>query len=129
MSPYLLGLLALWAEFFMLPLNVEPIEEKPVTETYVVTAYTAGYESTGKHPGDKGYGITASGKHVQEGITIACPPELEFGTKVHIENVGERICYDRGGAIQGKRIDVYMENLHDALEFGKQSLEVQIIEK
>lgn len=95
-------------------------------DTYVVTAYTAGFESTGKNPDDPDYGITASGEYAEEGRTIACPPELDFGTIIEIESVGERICQDRGGAIKGKRIDLYMEDLHMANEFGKRELKVRI---
>ena len=96
------------------------------TETYVVTAYTSGVESTGKAPGDAGYGITASGEEVREGYTLACPPSLPFGTVITIEGVGERVCTDRGSAITEGRLDVYMPDLKDAIEFGRQTLEVQI---
>lgn len=106
----------------------EPAEDEPVpdTETYTVTAYTAGPESTGKRPDDPGYGITASGEPVQAGVTVACPPDLPFGTEVMIEDIGERVCHDRGGAIRGNRIDVYMTDLDDALQFGRQTLEVEV---
>lgn len=97
-------------------------------ETYEVTAYTANAESTGKSPGHPAYGITASGKRVEDGVTIACPKELPFNTRVEIEGVGERICEDRGGAIKGKRIDLYIARLDDALEFGRQELRVRILE-
>ncbi|CDQ41368.1 MULTISPECIES: LysM peptidoglycan-binding domain-containing protein [Virgibacillus] len=97
-------------------------------ETYTVTAYTAGYESTGKEPGDPGYGITASGAEVQEGQTVACPPDLSFGTKISIPYFDKTFtCEDRGGAITGDRLDVYMNDLDDALEFGVKELPVQIV--
>lgn len=95
--------------------------------TYEVTAYTAGVESTGKRPGDAGYGVTASGKTVQEGVTVACPPSLAFGTRLLIEGVGERVCEDRGGDIVEGRLDVYMADLQQALKFGRQTLEVEIL--
>lgn len=91
----------------------------PLAETYEVTAYTAGPESTGKTPGHPAYGITASGARVREGVTAACPPELPFGTRVHIEGVGERVCLDRGGAIKGRRLDVYIADRSEALRFGR----------
>lgn len=97
-----------------------------IIDIYEITAYTAGYESTGKNPGDPYYGVTASGVTVEEGTTIACPPELDFGTVVEIEVVGKRICQDRGGAIKGKRLDLYMEDLSEALDFGRRKLEVKI---
>lgn len=108
-------------------LNYETYEEKH-DDVFIVTAYTANAESTGKSPGHPAYGITASGKRVEDGVTIACPPELPFGTRVEIEGVGERICTDRGGAIKGKRIDLYIARLDDALEFGRQELRVRILE-
>ncbi|WP_077623735.1 LysM peptidoglycan-binding domain-containing protein [Sediminibacillus massiliensis] len=94
-------------------------------ETYKVTAYTAGYESTGKQPGDPAYGITASGTKVQEGETIACPPSLSFGTEVYIPYFDETFtCEDRGGAITQGRMDIYMEDVKEALEFGVKELKV-----
>jgi len=97
-------------------------------KTFIVTAYTAGYESTGKTKYDPTYGITASGEKVEEGITIACPKSMEFGTQVYIPFFNNTfICTDRGGAIKEGRLDVYMENLNDALEFGKRELEVKIL--
>ncbi len=97
--------------------------------TFRVTAYTAGYESTGKEEGDAGYGITASGSSVQENQTIACPQSLDFGTKIHIPALGQTFtCEDRGSAITSGHLDVYMEKLDNALEFGVQDLQVQIIE-
>ena len=97
--------------------------------SFTVTAYTAGYESTGKEKGDPGYGVTASGNDVQENQTIACPQSLDFGTEIHIPELGETfICEDRGSAITSGHLDIYIEDLDDALEFGVQDLEVQIIE-
>lgn len=105
----------------------EEVEEAPSAKTFEVTAYTSGEESTGKTPGDESYGVTASGTTVTEGRTVACPSSIPFGTTVDIEGVGERVCEDRGGAITEGRIDVYMSDLGKALEFGRQSLEVRIL--
>lgn len=97
-------------------------------EKFEVTAYTAGYESTGKHPDDPWYGVTASGAYVQENHTIACPPSMEFGTEIYIPYFDTVFtCEDRGGAITEGKLDVYMERLSDALEFGRRKLEVEVI--
>ncbi|GAA0347964.1 hypothetical protein GCM10008931_44070 [Oceanobacillus oncorhynchi subsp. oncorhynchi] len=108
--------------------EVKQVEkETSNTETYVVTAYTAGAESTDKNPGDDGYGVTASGEMVQEGHTIACPPHLDFGTEVHIPSTGGTYtCKDRGADIQGSRLDIYMSDLGQAQNFGRQEMEVEI---
>jgi 3D (Asp-Asp-Asp) domain-containing protein len=107
----------------------QPVVAEPLWHTFEVTAYTAGEESTGKQPGDDGYGITASGEHVRENYTIACPPSLPFGQRLEIEGVGERVCTDRGSAIKEGRLDVYIAELEDALQFGRQWLNVRIIEE
>jgi 3D (Asp-Asp-Asp) domain-containing protein len=100
----------------------------PEWQTFEVTAYTAGEESTGKSPGDVGYGITASGEPVRDNYTIACPPSLPFGQRLEIEGVGERVCTDRGGAIKEGRLDVYIAELEEARQFGRQWLKVRIME-
>jgi 3D (Asp-Asp-Asp) domain-containing protein len=95
-----------------------------------LTAYTAGFESTGKHPGDPGYGVTASGKVVQDHQTIAVDPSvIPIGTKVYIEGIGVRVAEDTGGAIVGNRIDVYMSDLSAAIQFGyKKNIKVYVLD-
>lgn len=94
-------------------------------ELYEVSAYTAGFESTGKNPGDPLYGVTASGAYVQENLTIACGPEHEFGTRIYIPYFDNEFeCQDRGGAITEGKLDVYISDLSDALQFGRRELEV-----
>jgi 3D (Asp-Asp-Asp) domain-containing protein len=95
---------------------------------FVVTAYTSGYESTGKYPSHPAYGITASGTKVKENRTIACPKSMPFGTKVKIDSVGYRICEDRGSAIVEGRLDLYIEDYREAINFGKQTLLIEVLE-
>ncbi|MCK9477973.1 MAG: 3D domain-containing protein [Firmicutes bacterium] len=66
--------------------------------------------------------FTASGKMAVEGVTVAC--DMEFGTELTIEGVGERIVQDRGGAIYGKCIDMFMESHKEALKFGVRKVKV-----
>jgi 3D (Asp-Asp-Asp) domain-containing protein len=99
-------------------------------ETYEITAYTAGRESTGKSPGDPSYGITASGEKVEENFTAACPKSMDFGTRLYIPYFKNTyVCTDRGGAITEGKIDIYMRHLDDALDFGRRDLEVRVIKK
>ncbi|WP_211750106.1 3D domain-containing protein [Paenibacillus sp. Marseille-Q4541] len=99
-------------------------------ESYTVTWYTSGYESTGKTSGDSDYGITASGEKVKEGRTLACPKSLEFGTKVYIKELDHTYtCTDRGGAIKSGRLDIYIDSLKQALKNGKQKYNVKIIKE
>lgn len=80
-----------------------------------VTAFTAGPESTGKRPGDKGYRRTKSGTWVTEGRTCAAPASIPFGAVLYIEDVGERIVEDRGP----QHIDLYMEDIDWAEAWGR----------
>ena len=94
-----------------------------------LTAYTAGYESTGKTPSHPEYGITASGAKVKENHTIAVDPNvIPLGTYVYIEGIGIRKAEDTGSAIKGKKIDVYIPELDEALEFGvKKNVKVYVL--
>src|SRR5690606_41922664 len=69
-------------------------------DTATAEIYTLSLHDALPISGDAGYGITASGKPVEAGVTVACPPDLPFGTVLRIEGVGERVCHDRGGAIK-----------------------------
>ncbi|MDI3257457.1 MAG: 3D domain-containing protein [Kyrpidia sp.] len=95
-----------------------------------LTAYTAGPESTGKSPGDPGYGVTASGRPARDGRTVAVDPRvIPIGTKLYIEGVGYRVAEDTGGAIRGMRIDVYMTDVDKARQFGvKRDVPVYVVE-
>jgi 3D (Asp-Asp-Asp) domain-containing protein len=107
---------------------MKEIKIEPNFETFEITAYTAGFESTGKRVGDPLYGITASGEYVWERYTLACPRSMKFGTKVYIPSFETVFtCTDRGSAITEGKLDVYMEKLEDALSFGRQHLEVFIL--
>jgi 3D (Asp-Asp-Asp) domain-containing protein len=80
--------------------------------TINASAYTAAADECGKSDG-----ITASGLKVAEKRTLACPPNFPFGTKIAIEGMGEFRCEDRGGAIKGNKIDIYMETKKEAFSF------------
>jgi 3D (Asp-Asp-Asp) domain-containing protein len=70
-------------------------------------------------------GITSSGERAIEGITIAADPNvLPEGTEVYIEGIGHRIVQDTGGAIKGNKLDLFFSSHQDALNFGRQYLEV-----
>ncbi|MFZ1626700.1 MAG: 3D domain-containing protein [Candidatus Moraniibacteriota bacterium] len=90
--------------------------------TINASAYTAAADECGKSDG-----ITASGLKVQGERTLACPPNFPFGTWVAIEGMGEFRCEDRGGAIKGNKFDIYMETKSEAFAFGRQHLEVEIV--
>lgn len=88
---------------------------------YKVTAYCACMQCCGKTNG-----ITASGKKATANHTIAAPKTFKFGTKVVINGVTYTV-EDRGGAIQGNRIDIYMNSHAEALKWGVRYVEVEVL--
>ncbi|HRY82458.1 MAG TPA: 3D domain-containing protein [Candidatus Moranbacteria bacterium] len=90
--------------------------------TINASAYTAAADECGKSDG-----ITASGLMVKEKETIACPPQFPMGTKIKISGMGTYICQDRGGAIKGNHVDIYMKTKKEAFAFGRKNLEAEVI--
>ena len=91
--------------------------------TINASAYTASADECGN---DKG--ITASGLKVRANRTIACPASFPFGVKLKIEGHGTFVCEDRGGAIKGNHIDIYMETKSEAFAFGRRNLMAKIVD-
>lgn len=89
---------------------------------YKVTAYCACMKCCGKTNG-----ITASGTKATANRTIATPSTFAFGTKVLIDGKPYTV-EDRGGAIQGNRIDIYMNSHAEALRFGVRYLYVEVLD-
>lgn len=106
--------------------------DRPEMRTMEVTAYWEG--SCGKKPDHPQYGITASGEYVKEWYTIAAGPELKIGTQVYIPffkdkpNSGIFTVKDRGRAITDGHLDVYMKDYVSCMKFGRQWLEVYILD-
>ena len=92
------------------------------TKIFKVTAYCSCTKCCGKVTGR-----TASGTHATAGQTVAASGQFAFGTKLII-NGQEYTVEDRGGAIQGNRIDIYMNSHAEALAWGVKYLPVQVIE-
>lgn len=75
-----------------------------------------------------GDGVTATGTIPKEGRTVAIDPKIiPYGTELIINGKDGYIAEDAGGAIKGHRIDVFMTNRKDALQFGRQTVRVQIV--
>ena len=97
------------------------------------TAYDLSFESTGKRPGDKYYGITASGTKVRPGVVAVDPRVIPLGTKLYIQSLdgtkdyGFAIAEDTGGAIKGNKIDLFFEDSQDVYRFGRRKVKVYIL--
>ena len=96
---------------------------------FEITYYTAGYESTRKDENHPLYGITRSGEPVLEGYTVAADWDvLPIGSKVFIEGIGFRTVTDSGGDINGNRLDIFVEDVNVAREYGRHTARVYVLE-
>ena len=94
-----------------------------VTKIFKVTAYCSCSKCCGAHAS----GYTASGTLATSNHTVAASSQYAFGTKLII-NGKEYTVEDRGGAITGDRIDIYMDSHADALAWGVRYLPVQVVQ-
>ena len=75
-----------------------------------------------------GDGITAKGTVPRPYKTVAVDPDvIPYGTTLYIEGVGEVVAEDCGGAIVGKRLDLYLPSVGDCIEWGRQKKEVWLV--
>ena len=95
---------------------------KGKTKIYKITAYCSCAKCCGKSNG-----ITACGRKAKAGRTIAAPRGFSFGTKLSI-NGKTYVVEDRGGAIKGNRIDLYVNSHSEALRWGVKYLPVKVID-
>jgi len=102
--------------------------------TMIATAYDLSYESTGKRPGDKYYGITASGTKVRKGVVAVDPRVIPLGTKLYVESLdgskdyGFCVAEDTGSAIKGNRIDLFFNSAEEVKRFGRRQVKVYILD-
>ena len=104
--------------------SANPIAPKPSVENanaegvhYVATAYSL-------------RGKTASGRYVSQGIIAADPRILPLGSRVRIEAgswSGEYLVADTGGAIRGRKIDIWTPSSREAMRFGRRKVKLTVL--
>ena len=89
--------------------------------TYKITAYCPCSKCCGKTTGR-----TASGTKATAGRTVAASSKFAFGTKL---NIGGHIytVEDRGGAVTGNKIDIFVNSHAEALQWGVRYLPVSVV--
>ncbi len=100
--------------------NNSPNEQKAVpapSVSYLATAYSL-------------RGRTASGAGVSKGIIAADPRVLPLGSRVRLEAggySGEYMVADTGGAVRGRRIDIWTPTAREALRFGRRLVKLTVL--
>ena len=87
---------------------------------YKITAYCPCSKCCGKSNG-----ITASGTKAKAGRTVAASSKFAMGTKLNI-NGHIYTVEDRGGAINGNKIDIFVNTHAEALAWGVRYLPVSV---
>lgn len=110
--------------------STEPEEAAPEPEpaggkemTVTATAYTAYCNGCS--------GVTATGLDLRanpnQKVIAVDPSVIPLGTKVHVEGYGTAIAGDTGGAIKGSKIDIFMPSKKDALNFGRKTVKIKLL--
>ncbi len=101
--------------------SLDPDSEVPVavipSSAYVATAYSL-------------RGRTASGRPVSKGLIAADTRVLPLGSRVRLEAgaySGEYLVADTGGAVRGRRIDIWTPSAGEALRFGRRTIKVTVL--
>lgn len=111
----------------------QPVRYKKVL-IMSATAYDLTVESCGKTPDHPQYGITRSGTRARPGVVAVDPRVISLGTKLYVESLdgwadyGFASAEDTGGAIKGKKIDLFMEDPKKVYRFGRRNVKVYILD-
>lgn len=92
--------------------------------TVTATAYTA--YCTGCS-GTTATGIDLRSNPNQKVIAVD-PSVIPLGSRVWVEGYGEAIAGDTGGAIKGNIIDVFMPDRQDALNWGRKTVTIKVLD-
>ena len=95
------------------------VDETPAVPPtpYVATAYSL-------------RGRTASGRPVSKGVIAADPRVLPLGSRVRLEAgnySGEYLVADTGGAVRGRRIDIWTPTAREAMKFGRRTIKLTVL--
>lgn len=104
---------------------LEPVPEVVALGEFKITHYCP----CARCCGEWADGITYTGTTATEGRTIAVDPDvIPLGSTVVVDGL-EYIAEDIGGAVQGNRIDVFMDSHQAALVEGIKTAEVYIVKE
>jgi rare lipoprotein A len=75
-------------------------------------------------------GRTASGRPVSRGLIAADPAVLPLGTRVRLDAgsfSGDYVVADTGGAVRGRRIDIWTPSTREAMKFGRRLIKLTVL--
>lgn len=110
--------------------SAQPVKEQAQSDTpqgtemtVTATAYTAYCNGCS--------GVTATGQDLRanpnQKVIAVDPSVIPLGSKVHVEGYGTAVAGDTGGAIKGNKIDIFMPSKEDAINFGRKSVKITVL--
>ena len=94
----------------------------------VITMESTAYDPGPLSCGPNCTGRTKLGLKATKGIVAVDPRVIPLGTRVFVDGYGEALAADVGGAIKGNRIDVCFDSRREALNWGRRTVQVMILE-
>jgi 3D (Asp-Asp-Asp) domain-containing protein len=115
------------------PAPLTAVQIPQAHKTHTILMEVTAYCSCRKCCGPNAMGLTASGKDVSynDGKFVAADTSvLPFGTKLQIPGYDAQPVevIDRGSAIKGHKLDVFFPTHEEALKWGRQMIQVTVVE-
>lgn len=130
------ALLASCATGIKPPRDVQPVVREMETTGYCKCGKCCNWRHTmlgkpviasGPNKGErKQVGMTSSGTKAKPGTIAADTTRYPFGTIIYVPGYGYGRVEDRGGAIQGDRLDLFFKSHRDAEAWGRKKVRVKI---
>ena len=98
-------------------------------EIFEATAYDSSVADNGPWAG-----VTSTGMQMGYGVIAVDPTVIPYGTRMYIESVdgkykyGYAIAGDCGGAIKGKKVDLFYWSRTDCLNFGRRDVKIYFLD-
>ncbi|MFF2755678.1 ubiquitin-like domain-containing protein [Psychrobacillus sp. NPDC058041] len=125
----------------------EPIKKVVAVGTKIVTASVSrGENSSSSSTGENEFYVTATAYTAYcngcsgvttSGLNLKANPDLKviavdpnvipLGSKVWVEGYGYAVAGDTGGAIKGKKIDLFMSSKSKAYDFGRKKVRIKVL--
>ncbi len=93
-------------------------------QTYEYTKVMSMKATAYTHTGSR----TATGTNPKAGFTVAVDPkEIPLGSKLYVDGYGYAKAEDTGGAIKGKKIDLFFDTERECVNWGVQNVRVYVL--
>ncbi|MED4828167.1 3D domain-containing protein [Bacillus atrophaeus] len=111
--------------------NAEENAEQAAWQTFEASAYTAYCAEGCTGTTATGLDVTGTIYHAGKRVIAVDPSVIALGSTVEIKQADgttlEAVAQDTGGAIKGAKIDVLVATEAGAVQFGRQSVEVRVL--